>query len=131
MNVKIVPPDNRAGVDGVFKTVTMDMPDINAVTFDGVTAHVEHREHEGEWKAPETLTADEFNAQFSAILEAWKTAPDDAPVRRSVAVEAQPQSPPVDVGAIMARLAELEAKQAATHEMVSDAIVTAAEAGKE
>lgn len=79
MKIVIIPPDNRIGVDGVFRTVSMDMPHINAVRFDGETANVEHREHNGEWLDPETLTNEEFLERFGPVVAAWHDAPDDAP----------------------------------------------------
>jgi hypothetical protein len=81
MNVVIIPPDNRVGVDGKFRTVQLNFPHINAVRFDGVKGQIEHLEYEGQWPAPRDLTAEEFQAEFGAVLEAYAAAADDAPLR--------------------------------------------------
>lgn len=102
MKIVIIPPDNRIGVDGAFRTVSMDMPHINAVRFDGEKATVEHREHNGEWLDPETLNNDEFLDRFGPVVAAWHDAPDDAP-RLASGREAQDDDR-------AAKIAELEAK---------------------
>lgn len=79
MNVVIIAPDNRVAVDGVWKTVAVDAPHINAVRFDGERATIEHRPHNGEWLPPRELTAEEFTAEFGAVLDAYAVAPDDVP----------------------------------------------------
>lgn len=79
MNVTIIPPDDRVCIDGVWRTVPVqDFPHVNAIRFDGIIGTVEHRLHAGEWLPPRVLTADEFHAEFGAILEAYQAAPDDA-----------------------------------------------------
>lgn len=85
MRIKIVPPDNRVAIDGVFKTVAMDFPHINAVDFNGETASIEHREHNGEWLPPETISKDEFLARFGNIVLAWENAEADGRQREASA----------------------------------------------
>lgn len=77
MNVTIIPPDSRMAVNGVFKTVPLDFPHVNAVRFDGTAGTVEHRPHAGEWQAPRVLTLEEFDAEFGAAVSAWNAAPFD------------------------------------------------------
>lgn len=104
MNVTIIAPDNRVSVNGHFRTVLLDMPDITAVRFDGQTASIEYRPHNGEWKTPAKLTAAEFADEFGHVIEAWNEAPDDAGTPRAPSVE---QS---EADELKARLADMEAK---------------------
>jgi len=77
MNVTIIPPDSRMAIGGVFKTVPLDLPHVNAVRFDGTFGTIEHRPHAGEWQAPRVLTVEEFDAEFGAAVSAWNAAPFD------------------------------------------------------
>lgn len=77
MNVIIIPPDSRMSIDGVFKTVALDLPHVNCARLEGDAGSIEHRKHEGEWKAPRALSKEDFVAEFREELIAYHNALTD------------------------------------------------------
>lgn len=82
-SITIIPPDNRVAIDGVWRTVDLtglgheDLAHINAARLVGRLATVEHREHDGYWPSPRTLSEDDFKAEFHDIIAAWANAKTD------------------------------------------------------
>ena len=107
--ITIIPPDNRMAIDGVFKTVAMDLPHINAARLDAGKGYIEHRPCNGEWLPPRDMTEDEFRAEFADLISAYATAPDDAPLRADVAPPSDaPSASSADLADALARIQALE-----------------------
>jgi hypothetical protein len=117
MNVIIIAPDNRVCVDGVWKTVLLDMPDITAVRFDGESGHVEHRPHNGDWKEPCSIDAAEFQARFGGVVDAWGEAVEVAPERHPA-----PQHQSIASPELENKIAQLEARLA-VFDAISERVV--------
>ena len=77
MNIVIIPPDNRVSIDGIWKTVQIDIAHINCARLDGESGVVEHVSYEGHWPEPRPIPRSEFLQEFSGAIQAWESAKTD------------------------------------------------------